>query len=124
MFYTFASKPPHLKPIAHYAPQHEQHAPLFVANLVESGLNQARYYAQQQLFLLQELYLKRTLDQLVNFICDPLADQMLRQHSLNQLYKPQLALKRFYKQHHKTLDTYYALEKELRVLCHEFNPYH
>lgn len=97
-------------------------APNLVAQFIETGLHWARYYGARQMYLLQELYLRRTFYQLVNIICDPLLEQQVRKQSLCQLHKPQLALQRFYRQQ-QGMHKYRALSQEARVLCHEFNPY-
>lgn len=94
-----------------------------IGHFVEAGLTIAEYYEQQSCNLLQELFLKQVFDTLLNNVCDTLLSNIIRQHSLDQIYKPLLALKRFYKQHDLTNRKYFELEHNLRVLSHEFNPY-
>lgn len=97
------------------------HAPSLVANYVEAGLKLARYYESNHSPLLQELYLRRTFHELLDKMCDGLVHQAIRKQCLAQLYKPQLALKRYYKTHNCT-NKYYILEREAQILCNEFNP--
>ena len=98
------------------------HAPVIVANYIESGLTTARYYEKNHCVILQELYLRRTFHEILNKLCDSLIHCAIRKQCITQLYKPLLALKRFYKAHHST-ETYLTLEREARILSHEFNPF-
>ncbi len=99
------------------------HSAYQVAQFIEAGLTLARCYAKEQSALLQELFLKRTYNDLINKICDPLQSECMRKQCLDQLYKPLIALKRFYKKYDETNQRYHLLEMEFRVLTHEFNPY-
>ena len=99
------------------------HSANVVAQFIDAGLTLARSYSKEQCILLQELYLRRTYHDLINKICDPLQSECMRKQCLDQLYKPLLALKRFYKKYDSSNKKYYELERELRVLSHEFNPY-
>lgn len=96
-------------------------APPLVANFIEAGLSSARYYEKKHCFILQELYLRQTFYELLERVCDTLMHHSIRRQCLAQLYKPQLALKRFYKTHH-CIEKYFSLEREAYVLCQEFNP--
>ncbi|CAM4042966.1 MULTISPECIES: hypothetical protein [Pseudoalteromonas] len=98
------------------------HAPALVADYIEAGLKAARYYEKQQCALLQELYLRRTFHEILNKMCDSLIHCAIRKQCLEQLYKPLMALKRFYKTHNSTRK-YLILEREARILSHEFNPF-
>jgi len=98
-------------------------APILVSQYIEGSLALAKWYGSSQCTLLQELYLKRVFNELLNSIADPLVHESIRKQCFDQLYKPLLALKRFYKQHHKDKRKYLMLELEARVLCREFNPY-
>ena len=97
------------------------HAPALVANYVEAGLNIARYYEKHHNFILQELYLRRTFHELLEKMCDSLVHNAIRKQCLAQLYKPQLALKRYYKTHN-CIEKYFSLEREACLLSQEFNP--
>ena len=88
---------------------------------VEAGLNVARYYEKHHNFILQELYLRRTFHELLEKICDSLIHNAIRKQCLAQLYKPQLALKRYYKTHN-CIEKYFSLEREACLLSQEFNP--
>ena len=96
---------------------------LSVAHYIEASLLLARCYEKEQCLLLQELFLRRTFYDLLNKYCDPLQTQRLRKQCLDQIYKPLLALKRFYARHDETNKKYLKLVQEMRVLSHEFNPY-
>jgi len=98
------------------------HAPALVANYVEAGLMVAKCYEKNHCTLLQELYLRRTFHELVHKMCDSLVHNSIRKQCLEQLYKPQMALKRFYKTHNG-IEKYLILEREARILSHEFNPF-
>ncbi|NMR27671.1 hypothetical protein HJP15_20815 [Pseudoalteromonas sp. NEC-BIFX-2020_002] len=98
------------------------HAPALVANYIEAGLSAARYYEKNNSMLLQELYLRRTFHEILNKMCDSLIHCAIRKQCLEQLYKPLLALKRFYRSHNST-GKYLILEREARILSHEFNPF-
>lgn len=98
------------------------HAPMLVANYIETALSLAKSFEKQRNPLLQELYLKRTLYEIINKMCDPLIHNAIRKQCLEQLYKPLLALKRFYYAHNDT-EKFLKLEREARVLSHEFNPF-
>lgn len=99
------------------------HSAHVVAQFIDAGLTLARSYSKEQCILLQELFLRRTYHDLINKICDPLQSECMRKQCLDQLYKPLLALKRFYQKYDSSNKKYYELERELRVLSHEFNPY-
>ena len=99
------------------------HSAHVVAQFIDAGLTLARSYSKEQCILLQELFLRRTYNDLINKICDPLQSECMRKQCLDQLYKPLLALKRFYKQYDASHTKYHKLERELRILSHEFNPY-
>jgi hypothetical protein len=99
------------------------HSAQIVAQFIEASLTLARCYSKEDCILLQELFLRRTYHDLINKICDPLQSECMRKQCLDQLYKPLLALKRFYKKYDSSQKKYYELERELRVLSHEFNPY-
>jgi hypothetical protein len=96
------------------------HAPMIVANYIDAGLNVAKSFEKSHNPLLQELYLRRTHNEIMHNICDPLIHNAIRKQCFEQLYKPLLALKRFYKAHN-TLNKFLVLEREVRILCHEFN---
>jgi hypothetical protein len=104
--------------------QHQTHnAAYIVAQYIEACLALARYYQKSRCSLLQELYLRRCFYGLLNKICDPLQSDCKRKQCLDQLYKPLLSLKRFYKKYDISNKKYLQLEHELRVLSHEFTPY-
>lgn len=98
------------------------HAPALVANYIEAGLSAARHYEKKHSLLLQELYLRRTFHEILNKMCDSLVHCAIRKQCLEQLYKPLLALKRFYRSHN-SIKKYLILEREARILSHEFNPF-
>ncbi|MDC9566676.1 hypothetical protein [Pseudoalteromonas sp. GABNS16A] len=98
------------------------HAPMVVAHYIETALNVAKSFEKQRSPLLQELYLLRTHHEIINKMCDPLIHNAIRKQCLEQLYKPLLALKRFYYAHNDT-EKFLKLEREARVLSHEFNPF-
>ncbi|MBB1311569.1 hypothetical protein H5162_19315 [Pseudoalteromonas sp. SR41-8] len=98
------------------------HAPALVANYIEAGLSAARHYEKNHNLLLQELYLRRTFHEILNKMCDSLVHCAIRKQCLEQLYKPLLALKRFYRSHN-SIKKYLILEREARILSHEFNPF-
>ncbi|NMM42524.1 hypothetical protein HHO47_17355 [Pseudoalteromonas arctica] len=98
------------------------HAPALVANYIEAGLSAARNYEKNHSLLLQELYLRSTFHEILNKMCDPLVHCAIRKQCLEQLYKPLLALKRFYSSHN-SIKKYLILEREARILSHEFNPF-
>ena len=98
------------------------HAPALVANYIEAGLNAARYYEKSRSILLQELYLRRTFHEILNKMCDSLIHCAIRKQCSEQLYKPLLALKRFYRTHNGN-EKYLILEREARILSHGFNPF-
>ncbi|CAM4417189.1 hypothetical protein [Pseudoalteromonas ostreae] len=98
------------------------HAPALVANYIEAGLSTARHYEKNHNLLLQELYLRRTFHEILNKMCDSLVHCAIRKQCLEQLYKPLLALKRFYRSHN-SIKKYLILEREARILSHEFNPF-
>lgn len=93
-----------------------------VTRLIEDGLLIARYYQQHNMVLLQELYLRRVFFDLLNKVCDPLLDSLVRQICLDQIYKPLLALKRFYRQYDASKSKFREIERELRILSNEFLP--
>ena len=70
----------------------------------------------------QEYYLRRTHHEIINKMCDPLTHNAIRKQCLNQLHKPLLALKRFYISHNSRAK-FLLLEREARILSHEFNPF-
>ncbi|GMM85118.1 hypothetical protein AAEU28_12215 [Pseudoalteromonas sp. SS15] len=98
-------------------------APVLVSQYIEGSLALAKWYGSSHCTLLQELYLKRVFNELLNKIADPLVHESIRKQCFEQLYKPLLALKRFYKQQQADKQKYLALELEARVLCREFNPF-
>ena len=98
------------------------HAPMLVADYIETALNVAKKFELQRNPLLQEFYLRRTHHEIMNKMCDPLIHNAIRKQCLEQLYKPLLALKRFYKVHNNTAQ-FLILEREARILSHEFNPF-
>lgn len=94
-----------------------------VAQFIESGISLAHCYYRESNILLQEFFLRRVFFEVLNHFCDSLQPESIRKQCLDQIYKPLLALKRFYKTHDKTQQKYYLIEHELRVLSYEFNPY-
>ncbi|AOT10023.1 hypothetical protein [Pseudoalteromonas luteoviolacea] len=98
-------------------------APVHVANFIEDGFKLAKWYEKKPCVLLQELYLRRVFFELLNHIADPLVHQSFRQQCFEQLHKPLLALKRFYKKQHRSMAPFYRLEREARIISHEFNPF-
>lgn len=101
----------------------ELNAPMLVANFIHRGLESANKYQKEASLLMQEWCLRRTFYELLNRIADPLVHPYIRQQCLDQLYKPLIALKRFYKAHHDDLKSYLCLEQEMRVICNAFNPH-
>ncbi|MBQ4834452.1 hypothetical protein J8L70_14470 [Pseudoalteromonas sp. MMG010] len=93
---------------------------MIVADYIDSALNVAKYYEKQFNPLLQELYLRRAYNEVINSMCDSLVHNAIRKQCFEQLYKPLLALKRFYKTHHVS-NKFVLLEHEVRTLSHEFN---
>ena len=98
------------------------HAPMLVAHYIDAALDVAKNFEQLNNPLLQEYYLRRTHHEIINKMCDPLIHNAIRKQCLEQLYKPLLALKRFYKVHNNTAQ-FLILEREARILSHEFNPF-
>ncbi|OCQ19290.1 hypothetical protein A7985_20810 [Pseudoalteromonas luteoviolacea] len=96
---------------------------MHVAQFIEDGFNLAKWYERKPCVLLQELYLRRVFFELLNHIADPLVNQSYRQQCFEQLHKPLLALKRFYKKQHRSMAPFYRLEREARIISHEFNPF-
>ncbi|MCG7564445.1 MULTISPECIES: hypothetical protein [Pseudoalteromonas] len=111
---------PHLN--AHCTRPHLD-APQQVAEFIRTGCELAKWYERQSCALLQELYLRRVFFELLNHIADPLVHTCIRQQCLEQIYKPLLALKRYYKAKRRGLHKFYLLEREARIISHEFNPY-
>ena len=62
------------------------------------------------------------LHEIINKMCDPLTHNAIRKQCLHQLHKPLLALKRFYISHNSRAK-FLLLEREARILSHEFNPF-
>lgn len=94
-----------------------------LTNVVEHGLLLAKVYQKNNNPLLQELFLRRLFFDLLNIMSDPLLNLLIRRMSLDFVYKPLFALKRFYKQIESDLSHYYKLENELRVISFEFLSY-
>jgi hypothetical protein len=95
---------------------------MLVANYIETALKVAKHFEQQHNPLLQEFYLRRTHHEIINKICDPLVHSAVRKQCVNQLYKPLMALKRFYKVHNNA-PKFLILKHEAHVLSNEFNPF-
>jgi len=91
-----------------------------LTNLVESGFDIVKRYEQTQNIILHELFLRRVFFDLLNAISDPLINIFIRRMCLDFLHKPLLALKRFYKTTHGTLNSYYKLETEMRTISFEY----
>lgn len=98
-------------------------APMVVAQFIDAGITLAKWYGCNKCMLLQELYLKRTFDELLHNIADPLVHQALRQQCQDQLYKPLLALKRYYKSIPHGRSRFLKIEHEARVISHILTPY-
>ena len=94
-----------------------------LTNVVEHGLRLAQVYENKHNPLLQELFLRRLFFDLLNIMSDPLLNLLIRRMSLDFVYKPLFALKRFYKTVEGDLKHYYKLENELRVISFEFLSY-
>lgn len=94
-----------------------------LTNVVEHGLLLAKVYQKMNNPLLQELFLRRLFFDLLNIMSDPLLHLLIRRMSLDFVYKPLFALKRFYKKIEGDLCNYYKLENELRVISFEFLSY-
>ncbi|MFC3034543.1 hypothetical protein ACFOEE_18735 [Pseudoalteromonas fenneropenaei] len=90
--------------------------PWVVAQFIETALQQARSYQSNNVPLLQEWLLRNTCNALLEVIVDPLVYYTQRQHCLDQLYKPLLALKRFYREH-QALPRYWRFADELKTQC-------
>lgn len=98
------------------------HAPMLVAHYIDAALNVAKNFEQLDNPLLQEYYLRRTHHEIINKMCVPLTHNAIRKQCLHQLHKPLLALKRFYISHNSRAK-FLLLEREARILSHEFNPF-
>lgn len=94
-----------------------------LTNVVEHGLLLAKVYENKHNPLLQEFFLRRLFFDLLNIMSDPLLNLLIRRMSLDFVYKPLFALKRFYKTVEGDLKRYYKLENELRVISFEFLSY-
>lgn len=98
-------------------------APKLVSQYIDASTALATWYGCSNCHLLQELYLKRALSELLHHIADPLVHESIRQQCLEQLYKPLLSLKRYYRTVPNGLGKYIELEYEAKVISHEFNPF-
>ena len=98
-------------------------APVIVSQYIDAGISIAKCYGANRCLLLQELYLKRTFDELLHTLADPLVHEALRKQCQQQLYKPLLALKRFYKNVPNGNVLFLKIQLEARVISHEFDPY-
>ncbi|CCQ09400.1 hypothetical protein PALB_2410 [Pseudoalteromonas luteoviolacea B = ATCC 29581] len=65
---------------------------------------------------MQEWILRRTCQLLVEAIVDPLLLNTQRQYCLDQLYKPLLALKRFYRSQH-AMHKYWRYAQQIKREC-------
>ncbi|KJY87088.1 hypothetical protein CWB89_14245 [Pseudoalteromonas piscicida] len=99
-------------------------APLLVAEYISAGIGMAKWYERHNNLLLQELYLKNTLSELLEQIADPLVDTAIRKQCMDQLFKPLLALKRFYKHHHTSSQQFLKLQRDACQTCQQFNPFY
>lgn len=90
---------------------------------VENSMTVATDYVDTHQYLLYELTLRKLFNELLDVLCDSLISHHIRHMCLDQIYKPLLALKKYYRSQHGHLAAYYKLEHELRVLSFEFLQY-
>ncbi len=105
------------------SPNSDLCAPVMVAEFISAKLNTARYYGRRNNPLLQEFYLKHALSTLLEAIADPLIALSIRKQCMDQLFKPLLALKRFYRLNHSSQQHFLRLQREACQVCQQFNPF-
>jgi hypothetical protein len=92
-----------------------------VADYLEHTLGLARAYQKRDCVLMQEWILRHACHTLLEVIIDPINPFLHRQQCLDQLYKPLLALKRFYTCSNN-LPKFWRFSQQLNQQCQHLFP--